>query len=249
MIKVIIVEDEPKSQKLIAAFLEEYNPEAELCGVAGNVQDAVKLIHKVSPDIVLLDVGLPGLNGLLLPGFFENRDFEIIFITGNKEYAVNAFELSAADYLLKPIDPERLKIAIHKATAIRRSKLAESLHPHSGEIPAQDSFSRLIVPNTEGYIFIDWDDIILIKAEGTYSNIILSGKEKVMATKNLGYFEAALPKNLFFKPHRSYIVHIRKIKSYNRQDGGQILLNNGHAIPIVRNKLEELLTLLQIKHE
>ncbi len=245
MLSVIIVEDEPKSQKLIAAFLAEYNPEVTLKGVAGNVQEAVKLINKENPDIVLLDISLPGINGLHLPGFFETQDFEIIFITGNKEFAMNAFELSAVDYLLKPIDPERLKSAINRAGVIRKGKMM----PNDNESTPQDVFSRLVIPNTEGYTFVDWDDIAFIKAEGTYSTIILNNKEKIVATKNLGYFEAVLPKSSFFKPHRSYLVHIKKIKSYQRQDGGFIIMNQGQAIPIVRNKLDELLTLLQLKDE
>ena len=228
--KAIIIDDEKRARVSLSLLLQEYCPEVELVAECENLPEGVKAIRKFNPDLVLLDIEMPGHSGLELVDFFDEKEinFSIIFTTAYNEYAIQAFKLSALDYLLKPIIPEELINAIsrmERQKSLQFKALAENIQ--------NEFFEKIAVPSGNTLILIKISDIVYIKGEGSYSEIYMQDKSKHMVSRNLKNFEEILLKDKrFLRTHKSYIVNFDEVVSFNKSDGGWLDMQNGNSIPI-----------------
>jgi len=242
--KAIIIDDEKRARVSLALLLQEYCPEVEVVAECENLSEGVKAIRKFNPEVVLLDIEMPGHSGLELLDFFDEKDinFGIVFTTAYNEYAIQAFKLSAIDYLLKPIAPEELVGAIarvEKQKNIQFKALTENIQ--------NDTFEKIAVPSGNSLILLKISDIIYIKGEGAYSEIYMSDKSKHMVSRNLKNFEEILLKDKrFLRTHKSYIVNFDEVVSYNKSDGGWLDMKNGNSIPVSSDKSNLILDRIQI---
>lgn len=241
--KVIIIDDEKNARNLLQGMLGEYVPDVEILEMCPDLQSGVKAIYKHKPDLVFLDIEMPGHSGLELLDFFETEtiDFSIIFTTAYNEYAIQAFKLSAIDYLLKPIEPDALETAMElfrkKENKSDISALKENLKPGK---PLK------IALNTSGSIkFASLDDITYLKGEGAYTEFHFSDGTLLLVSRNLKYYEDAFAvQTHFFRCHKSYIVNLDFVSSYVKSDGGYILMKNGEQINISTEKIPEMMQLM-----
>ncbi|WP_417940643.1 LytR/AlgR family response regulator transcription factor [Flavobacterium sp. RS13.1] len=246
MIQAIIIDDEKRARLNLTLLIEEYCTNVEVIASCENLPEGVKAIRKNKPDLVFLDIEMPGHSGLELLDFFDENeiDFKIIFTTAYQEYAIQAFKFSAVDYLLKPINPNELRDAI-----IRFSKTKEKLENYSilKENIKQDTFKKIAVPTGNSLVFLEKDKIVCIKGEGAYSEIICSDGEKHLVSRNLKKFEdiMCIDQN-FIRNHKSYIVNISFIKAYNKSDGGSLILKNGLQLPVSFEKIQIILQAIEI---
>lgn len=242
--KAIIIDDEKRARVSLSILLQEYCPEIELVAECENLPQGVKAIRKYNPDLVLLDIEMPGHSGLELIDFFDETEinFSIIFTTAYNDYAIQAFKLSALDYLLKPIIPEELTNAIarlNRQKEIQFKALAENLQ--------SENFEKIAVPSGNSLILLKISDIIYIKGEGSYSEVFMNDKSKHMVSRNLKNFEEILLKDKrFIRTHKSYLVNFDEVNSYNKSDGGSLELKNGVSIPISNEKSNLILERIQI---
>lgn len=184
--RIIIIDDEPNVRIALKEILTQQFPAIKIAAEAGNVPDGVKEIQKHKPDLIFLDIEMPGYSGLQLLEFFEEDqpEFEIIFVTAYNEYAIQAFKVSAFDYLLKPVNPEELKSAINRFSRLQKNKnnseriklLKESYQ--SEVIPEQ-----LAISSNNGYDFIRLPEVILFEADGSYTSIMQSDGSKIISSK------------------------------------------------------------------
>jgi two-component system, LytTR family, response regulator len=239
MLKAVIIDDEAKARRILASFIEEYCPQLTLAGAAEDVVQGVKLIQRSQPDIVFLDIEMPGYNGFQLLEFFDDIDFEVIFVTANNEFALKAFQVSAVDYLLKPLQINQLVRAVEKAEKIRgNSLIKERLETLKTNMEAQE-IKRIVVPVSEGSLFIDIKDITHLKAEGSYVNIFLKDGNKILVSKNIKDYEGQLTmEEGFFRTHRSFLVNRRYVKTVSA-DGSEAILSNNQSIGIARERKQE----------
>lgn len=239
MLKAIIIDDEAKARRVLAAFLGEYCPQINLVGAAEDVVQGVKLIQRTLPDVVFLDIEMPGYNGFQLLEFFDEIDFEIIFVTANNEFALKAFQVSAVDYLLKPLQIDQLVKAVEKAEKIKgNSLIKERLETLKTNLEEQQ-IKKIVVPVSSGSLFIDIRDITHLKAEGSYVNIFLKDGNKILVSKNIKDYENQLTTHEgFFRTHRSFLVNIRHIKTV-LADGTEATLVNNQNISIARERKQE----------
>lgn len=240
----IIIDDEERARRTLQLMLENFCPNIEVLGAYKSVPDGVLAINKLNPDIVFLDIEMPEYNGFELLGFFKEVTFEIIFVTAYNQYALKAFEVSAVDYLLKPIDGDLLTKAVEKAAKrIGTAQTRENIQTLK-ENTETDIFRRIALPVAEGLLFVEMEDIVYMEAEGAYTNVYLANKESVFVSKRLNYFEDLLSnRKTFYRCHRSFMININFIKRLNRNEG-HLELDNGTNIPISRDKkidLEQLL--------
>jgi two-component system, LytTR family, response regulator len=181
----------------------------------------------------------------LLDFFDENEvKFKIIFTTAYHEYALQAFKLSAVDYLLKPINPEELVEAIN-----RLAKEKHKLDNYSAlrENIKQNTCKKIAVPSGNSLLFIETETIVFIKGEGAYSEIVCSDNSKLLASRNLKNFEDILCSNpIFIRIQKSYIVNSNFISAYTKSDGGSVILKNGLHLPISADKVELILETIAI---
>ncbi len=208
--RVIIVEDEEPARQLIRKYLSQVS-NIEIIGECPDGYSAVIAINKEKPDVVLLDIQLPRLNGFEVLELIEHEP-QVIFTTAFDEYAIKAFEQNATDYLLKPFSKERLTTALEKVAARINSKQATTLSPSetAGELTAGMPISRIVVKDVKGINIIPANEVHYLEAQDDYV-MIYTSKGRYMKKQTLKHFEDGLPANQFIRVHRSYITNIAQI--------------------------------------
>lgn len=241
--KALIIDDEEMARTLLKGMIEEYCPGVEVIDSCKDVASGVKSIHKNQPDIVFLDIEMPGINGLQLLDFFnyDEISFSIIFVTAYNHYAIQALKLSAADYLLKPVESDDLIKSIELySKKNRQNDYAILKNNLSSKYPLK------IAVNTQSSIkYISLEDIVYLKGDGAYTHIILIDNTEVMSSKGLKHFEdllAAHPN--YIRTHKSFLVNIKFVTEYIKSDGGYLIVN-GHQLSVNSNKISEITILLQ----
>ena len=189
-------------------------------------------IRKIKPDVVFLDIEMPGMNGFQLLEKMEEFDFEVIFVTAYDEYMLNALRISALDYLLKPVDTEELKNALtrlRKKISMHENSLhtKEQLELLGDTLKEQHAPKRLALATLQGIIFLKINEIIRVEALSNYSTFYLINKQKIMVSKTLKEFESVLTMQNFFRVNRSCIVNTDYIVKYKNEDGGMLELQDG----------------------
>lgn len=206
---VLIVDDERSARRELIFLLKSF-PEINVVGEADNIEDAVSIIIKERPDLVFLDIQLTGENGFDLLKRVA-VDFKVIFVTAYNEYAVRAFDVNAADYLLKPVDPARLELSLKKI--FNKSKVSHSVAKRFNY-----SDSIYIKLNNHTAKFVALNTIIVITSVGNYSKLKTADENHYLVLKTLKQWENELPANYFLRIHRSTIVNIKyvtKIETYS----------------------------------
>jgi two-component system LytT family response regulator len=238
--KAIIIDDEPKARRILQALILENYPLIEIVAIETDVPSGVKAIVAHKPDLVFLDVEMPGQNGFQLLDFFEKIDFEIIFTTAHSEYAFRAFEVSAIGYLLKPIQIEKLVEAVERAIKFRgQNQIQQRLQTLQSNFQSTE-IKKIALPVSDGLVFVNVNDIIYLKADGAYTQIFIVEGKHLLISKNLKEFENSLSHHPhFFRSHRSYMLNINYIQKYNKTEGGYIELINGHQADLSREKKDE----------
>ncbi len=246
--KAIIIDDENKARKLLQSMLEEHCPEINSFLQADELENGVDIIKEEQPDLVFLDIEMPRYSGLQILEFFENQpiDFQIIFTTAYNQYAIDAFKLSAVDYLLKPVDHEELKKAVQKAIELKdQNNITTNLQELKKSFKKLAA-SKIALDVPRGMLFINHDDILYLEADGMYTTFFMKDNSKELICKPLKHFVDQLKDSaLFYKPHRSYLININSIKEFNKKEGGHLLMENNTIVPISRDKREEFFGLIK----
>ena len=242
-IKAIIVDDEERARDVLQNLIGRHCPSVQLIGMHSNVVEAVSAIKKQAPDVVFLDIEMPLHSGHEILDFFDDVTFEIIFVTAYDSYAVKAFEVAAIDYLLKPIDIERLKEAVEKL----ESKLAFNSMSKNFEVLKEslnsDAIKNLVLAEKGYNVVVSVLDIIAIEAQESYSKIYTAKKEYI-ASRNLKHFEGLLSDNKnFFRTHKSWIVNTDLPLKYNKTMG-EIVLNQRIVAKLSKYRKEAFESLL-----
>lgn len=245
--KALIIDDESKARKLLTVLLTDHCPEITEIAEAPNLPQGVKAIHQIKPDIVFLDVEMPEYSGLELLDFIDadQFNFEIIFTTAYAEYAIRAFELSAIDYLLKPLRPDKLKDAVSKvANSINKNQLNRRIDALRENFQ-KNQFNKIAIPNADGILFINTSEIIAIEAQGAYSKVATENDGEILVSKPMSHFTKLLSEeDLFFKPHRSFLINLKFVKQLVKKDGGYIVMENEQIISISKENRETLMAVM-----
>ncbi|WP_299099153.1 LytTR family DNA-binding domain-containing protein [uncultured Winogradskyella sp.] len=246
--KALIIDDEKKARQVLQILVEENCPKITSILQADNLLTGVELIKQQAPNIVFLDIEMPEHSGLEILNFIEKEvhNFEIIFTTAYSEYAIQAFQLSAIDYLLKPVRPSQVKEAVDKAVKfLGNTQINKRLNEL--KVSLQNSnFKKIGLPNADGIKFVDFNDIIMLEADGMYTNVSTTNDGTILVSKPLKFFVETLNKiKTFYRPHRSHLINLSYIKAYVKKDGGYIVMENDQAVSISNDKKEEFLTIVQ----
>ncbi len=242
----IIIDDEQRARISLRYLLNEYCPEIEIVDECENLSSGVKSIIKKKPNLVFLDIEMPGHSGLELLDFFDEDDvkFQIIFTTAYNDFALKAFKLAAVDYLLKPIDEIELQEAIKRAKKIMHSRqnyevLKESLQTKT--------IAKIAIPSGSSLLFIETKNILYIKGDGSYTVVVLKNGTKHTVSRNLKNFEETIEnQHELIRIHKSYIVNANEIISYTKSEGGSIELTNKEHLPIAVDKVDKIIDLIKV---
>jgi two-component system LytT family response regulator len=246
MITAIIVDDEPYSCEGLATLLERYCPDIKLLDACYSGADALKAIKEQTPDLLFLDIEMPGMNGFEMLQRLPAINFSVIFTTSYDQYAIKAIKFSALDYLLKPVDKDDLQAAVKKAM----HKSQETL-PQQIEILLQKldhpsiSVNKIAIPTMEGLQMLFVENIIRCSSDSNYTILFLKNKQKVIASRTLKEIEEMLEDYPFLRVHHSYLVNLNEIEKYIKGDGGYLLMSDGSNIDVSRSRKEALIKKLK----
>ncbi len=225
MIKCLIVEDEVAGQYLLQRKIKKYYPSCHVEKVIDNLPDAVEYLNQHKDiDLVFMDVQIKGGTGLDVLQEIQDKNFETIFITAYPEFAIQALNKDASYYLLKPIHDEEFVSGMDAVLSKIQSKKGDS--------------GMFVSKKGEQY-YIYYKDLICLESDGAYTHIYTTN-ERLMSSKNLGYYEKSLPENIFVRTHHSYIINAQHIKKLVKNRGGMLTMTNDMEVPVAQRRMADL---------
>ncbi|MBL7931423.1 MAG: response regulator transcription factor [Bacteroidia bacterium] len=221
-LKCLIIDDEPDAVKALELLLCEYvGDRVEIAGSAYSVKEGRDLISRLNPDLVFLDIEMPHGGGFSVLQDLPGKKFRFVFVSAYDNYAMRALKMKAEDYLLKPVDPDELVQLVNTQWETHFAGLY-----------------KIKIPLKHTTLLADPANVVYIKGEGRYSEIILDSGSTYLVSKNIGLFEQELKNHQFFRIHKSFLVNLRHVIGLNTDDS--VLMSNKHRPEISRRKKQDL---------
>jgi two-component system LytT family response regulator len=239
MLRCIIIEDEQNAREYLEHLIERYfSSKIVVLAACPSISEGVEAIKKFQPDLVFLDIQMPNERGFKLFDYFDTIKFEVIFTTAHKEFAIEAIQHSAQDYLLKPIGQLDLAEAIKRLEKKNERKNISSdvgrIIEHYNADPF--NFGKIALVTEKGFILEKIGNILFAEAQGNYTKIYTFDNRTLLVCKTLRIIEEMLPQKSFFRIHKSYVVNLNYLTKYDKSIGLFVELINGTKLPVsVRN--------------
>jgi two-component system LytT family response regulator len=259
MVRALIIDDEELSRHTLRNMLELYCPAVSVVGLGSNAPQARDLIVRHNPDVVFLDIEMPEESGfdLLASIHPDHRNFAVIFVTAYDQYALRAIKASAIDYLLKPIDLDELRTAVDKLIeqsahrpAAREMNRASMQTVLDNVRPAR-TVNRVALPTAQGLRIVTATDIVHCEGDNNYTSVHLVSGDRVVVCRTIKEFEYILGGTDFVRIHKSHLVNVRHVRSYQRElerdSGGHLVLSNGERVEVSRRRKDDLMKRFQVK--
>lgn len=243
MIRAVIIDDEKNNIDNLQGLLQRYCPQVTIIATAHDADTGIAIIQQQIPELVFLDIQMPGKNGFELLQALPSHAFELIFVTAFDQYGIQAVKFSAIDYLLKPVNVDELKLAVEKAVEKNRQKKQNlqlenlmTLLQHK----QQKNEHRLALPTAKEIRFVNPGQIIRCESSNAYTSFYLTEGQKIVVSKPIFEYEELLKDYGFIRCHQSHLINKSKVKSWIKEDGGYLLLDDGSQVPVSRNKKEQV---------
>ena len=234
-IRAIVVDDEESARNILKNVLIKFMDGVDVVALCADVPSAVKAVNEHQPHVVFLDIEMPNYSGFEFLSFFDSLDFEIIFVSAYGEYALRAFEVSAVDYILKPIEISKVELALQKVRErLSLSDIKERMETLQANLH-DTRVHKLALPMSGGLLFVETQNIEYMIADGSYTELHLSNGDKHIISKKLKFFETGLQNHTdFVRVHRSFLVNISKVRRYDKQEN--TLWIGDRSIKIARDR-------------
>jgi two-component system LytT family response regulator len=237
--RAVLIDDEQHNLENLEALLKSYCPMVQIMAKATDADEGKMAILKYQPDLVFLDIQMPRKSGFDLLFELQPCDFEVIFITAYDQYAIQAFKFAAVDYLLKPVNINELQAAAkrasvkcsHKKHNLQLENLLQLMH-------RQKEDHRIALPTLKETRYVRTEEIIRCESLNNYTNFFLVKDEKIIVSRPIYEYEELLKNYGFIRCHQSHLVNKKYVRSWVKEDGGFLLLENNDQVPVSRNKKE-----------
>jgi two-component system LytT family response regulator len=243
MIQAVIIDDEKNNIDNLSGLLQQYCSQVHIAGVAMSADEGAALIRTLNPNLVFLDIQMPGKSGFQMLEELPDLSFEIILITAFDQYGIQAIKFSAVDYLLKPLNIDELKAAVQKA----EKRLNEKMQNRELENLLQlirnreeKAAHKLALPTVKETRFVHPNEIVRCESSNAYTTFYLLNKEKIVVSKPIYEYEELLADFGFIRCHQSHLVNRTYIRSWVKEDGGYLMLDNGDEVPVSRSKKDNI---------
>lgn len=247
-IKAVLIDDEKNGLDNLQQLLRRHCPAIEIAATAMNADDGKNIILQHQPDLVFLDIQMPGKNGFDLLQSLPHQDFEIIFVTAYDQYGIQAVKFAAVDYLLKPINPTDLEKAVQRAIDRTKNKKQNLQLENLIRILQQQQNKeehRIALTTLKETRFVYPRQIVRCESSNSYTSFLLSDGEKLLVSRPIFEFEELLQDYGFIRCHQSHLVNKKYIRSWVKEEGGYLLLENGEQLPVSKNKKDKVREALQ----
>ncbi len=248
MIKAVIIEDNPEISALNSMLLKEYfSDKIILAGEADSVDEGIKRIKSIKPDLVLCDIEIKGGTSFDMLEQLRPYDFKTIFITAFNNYALKAIKFSAIDYIVKPVDEEEFKQAVQRVITLIETSQDTHLQDEQllNSYKKETQLKKIVLRTADALHLVDLSNVIYCKSDNSYTTFYLSGGENVIVSKSIRDYTELLSDYGFFRPHQSYLVNLNFVKKVDKADGGFIVMHNNVEIPLSIRQKKHLLNLLE----
>lgn len=248
MLTAIIVEDMMDAMQLLKSDIESYHPDIKIINTAQSVVEAAKVLRKVQPDILFLDIMLGDGTGFDVLEIFPDLKSKIIFVTASDEFAIKAFKFAAIDYVLKPYAHTELAGAIKRAKQqIQPNKERLSILKDTLTAPDKKPY-KISLHTLDKIIIVNLEDIVRCESDSNNTMFHLQDGKKIFVTKTLKYFADLLKPIGFLRIHQSHLVNLQYISAFIKTDGGYLMLKNGENVPVSVRKKAEVIEILDQMH-
>lgn len=243
MISAIIIDDVAQARATLLADIKAYCPDIDVIGEADGVVSGAKLIRKLQPQAVFLDIQMQDGSGFDLLEILRDIEFQVIFTTASDAHAIQAFRFSAIDYLLKPIDPDELVAAVAK---LQKPSPDQQVRVEAllDNIKDQKKSTRLALHTMEKIHVVQIADIIRCESSANYTIFYFSNDRQLLVTKTLKEFDQLLKGHNFLRVHQSHLINAEFIKEFVKVDGGYIVMENGAEIPVSSRKRSAVIQMI-----
>jgi len=247
MISCILIDDEPLAIQSLEGLIDRYfNESVKVLATSGSLKEGVFAIYKHHPDLVFLDIEMPGENGFHLFEYFKEIDFSVIFTTAYQHYAIEAIKFAALDYLLKPVNFIELRDTLKRyekidSRSVPMKKIEQLIHSIQPSVLPQE---KIALPTLQGFQMERINSILYCEADQNYTRIFTIRGDNLLVSRPLSAIEEMLSGKSFFRIHKSYLVNMNYIKSYSRSDGYHVVLENGVSLDVATRRNEEFLKAL-----
>lgn len=245
--RTLVIDNESEIRNSLIELITAFCPEVTKISSADSVMAGIEKIKIFKPDVVFLDVELGDGTGMDLLSKIENINFQVIFITAHNKYAVDAFKFSAIDFLLKPINPEELVIAVNKVKdKIKHNDILQQLTILSQNYALTFAAeNKIVLKDAESIYFVKTKEIIRCESEGAYTTFYLVNNEKIVISKTIKEYEELLKPYGFLRTHQSHLVNKACIKRFDKSEGGILILDNNDSVPVSQRKKEHIIEMLK----
>ena len=239
--KILIVDNEPDIADGLAELLGLFCPEISKVNIVHSIAGGLEAINNLQPDVVFLDVELNEGTGFDLLNQLNEISFQLIFITAHDKYALNAFRFSAIDFLVKPIDPESLQVAVERAkSGLKKNEIIKQLEVIK-ENPINNKEKKIVLKDSDAIYFVRIADILFCQADGPYTTFHIENSSKIIVSKNLKEYEDLLEPFGFERTHHSYLVNLSKVIRFDKKEGGTLILEGNHSVFLSVRKKDQVL--------
>ena len=246
-IRALVVDDEKSGRENLSGLLSSYCPQIQVAGHAASVKEALELIRQAQPQLVFLDIEMPGGNGFGLLEAFDDYPFEVIFVTAYDNYAIRAIRFSAADYILKPINRNELITAVEKVSQRIRQQMENERVKQLFYNIRHPQDQKIGLPANNRIKFVEIKNIIRCQGESNYTHLFFEDKKSMLVAKTLVEFEELLQEHHFIRVHKTHLINLNHVTAFLRDDGGRLLLSNGESIPVSRRRKDFVREKLKLK--
>ena len=243
--RVVIIDDFPGAIANMKKDIASHLPDLEVVGVADGVVAGGKLLRNTATDIIFLDIQMNDGTGFDLLDLVEDISFSVIFTTASHEHALKAFEYSAIDYLLKPIDPNRLVEAVEKARKYKNISDEQLKVFRDAMTKEKDEIKNVILHTNDKVSIVAIKDIIRCTADGNYTKFYLNTNESILVTKTLKAYDQLLSKHRFMRVHQSHLINPDFLKAFVKSEGGYLLMKDGSQVPVSVRKRSEIMKIIE----
>jgi two-component system, LytTR family, response regulator len=242
IIKTILVDDEVNNIEYLQSLLQKNCNNLQVIETASNALDAVLMIKELQPQLVFMDIDMPGMTGFEVLKKLEPLHFEVIFVTAYNQYAMEAFDFNAIAYITKPIATEKLLAAVEKAILkIEEKNFNANMFTLLENVQQKNTVDKIALPTLQGLQFIKLDQISYLESSGNYCTFYLQDTAKILVSRQIGEYEKLLPADSFVRIHDKHIINLHCINEYIKGNGGEVILENGVRLTVSSRRKDELL--------
>lgn len=240
--RAVIIDDEKRARNYLRGIVEDQFEEVEIVGEADGVAAGQELVESVSPDLIFLDVQMQDGTGFDLLAKIDRSKFHVIFVSAYDRFAITAIKFSAVDYLLKPVEPSDLGLALEK---VKKGKSADEVQKKLDLLLNNvNKIEKIVLPALNGIEFVKIEDIIRCESDNNYTSFHLTSGDKIIVSKTLKDYEDMLENKGFFRTHKSHIINLAYMKKYIKGEGGIVVMEDGSEVTVSRRRKEEFMEML-----